>query len=162
GSGLRQIPIDTGGSRYFAKDPVWSPNGNKIALALFLPQNGAQDIYTMNADGTGLTQVTASPTFHDEPHWGTHPLAPYTHARHASLLAPVVPAYHRCSLFKNLAPPGPRDRQDPRDDPRAAAQPESRTLSFALAASLSIRCSEILLGPNRAAPSAPRTLSTPC
>src|SRR6266568_8175916 len=48
--------------------------------------------------------------------------------------------------------PGPRDRQDPRDDPRAAAQPESRTLSFALASSLSIRCSEILLGPNRAAP----------
>src|SRR5438876_539930 len=48
--------------------------------------------------------------------------------------------------------PGPRDRQDPRDDPRAAAQPESRTLSFALASSLSIRCSEIQLGPNRAAP----------
>jgi Tol biopolymer transport system component len=76
GSGLRQIPNDTGGSRYFAKHPVWSPNANKIALALFLPQNGAQDIYTMNADGTGLTQVTASPTFDDEPDWGTHPLAP--------------------------------------------------------------------------------------
>jgi hypothetical protein len=30
----------------------------------------------MNADGTGLTQVTASPTFDDEPDWGTHPLAP--------------------------------------------------------------------------------------
>src|SRR6266487_1960034 len=24
----------------------------------------------------GLTQVTASPTFDDEPDWGTHPLAP--------------------------------------------------------------------------------------
>ncbi len=76
GSGLRQVRIDTGGSRYFAKHSVWSPDGNKIALALFLPQNRAQDIYTMNADGTGLTQVTASPTFDDEPDWGTHPLAP--------------------------------------------------------------------------------------
>jgi Tol biopolymer transport system component len=76
GSGLRQVRIDTGGSRYFAKHPAWSPDGNKIAFALFLPQNGAQDIYTMNADGTGLTQVTASPTFDDEPDWGAHPLAP--------------------------------------------------------------------------------------
>jgi Tol biopolymer transport system component len=74
GSGLQQIPIDTGGSRYFAQQPVWSPDGNKIALDLFLPQNGTLDIYTMNADGTDLTQVTASPTFDENLDWGTHPL----------------------------------------------------------------------------------------
>jgi Tol biopolymer transport system component len=75
GSGLRQIRIDTGGGRYFAQQPVWSPDGNKIALDLFLPQNGTLDIYTMNADGTGLTQVTASPTHDEFPDWGTHPPA---------------------------------------------------------------------------------------
>jgi Tol biopolymer transport system component len=74
GSGLQQIPIDTGGSRYIAQQPVWSPDGNKIALDLFLPQNGTLDIYTMKADGTDLTQVTASPTFDENPDWGTHPL----------------------------------------------------------------------------------------
>ncbi len=75
GSGLRQIPIDTGGSRYFAQQPVWSPNGDRIALDLFLPQNGTLDIYTMRADGTDLRQVTASPTHDENPDWGTHPLA---------------------------------------------------------------------------------------
>jgi TolB protein len=74
GSGLQQIRIDTGGSRYFAQQPVWSPDGNKIALDLGLPQNGTLDIYTMNADGTDLTQVTTSPTHDENPDWGTHPL----------------------------------------------------------------------------------------
>jgi Tol biopolymer transport system component len=56
-------------------DPVWSPDGKKILFRLTTPGFGeGGDLYTINADGTGLTQVT-----HDGdvefPDWGTHPLA---------------------------------------------------------------------------------------
>ena len=75
GSGLQQIRIDTGSPFYFAEDPVWSPEGKRIALSLFLPANGHLDIYTMGADGRNLVQVTHSPTGDEVPDWGTHPLA---------------------------------------------------------------------------------------
>jgi Tol biopolymer transport system component len=42
------VPVDNVPADY-------TPDGNKIALALFLAQNGTLDIYTMNAD------VTTSP-----------------------------------------------------------------------------------------------------
>jgi Tol biopolymer transport system component len=56
-------------------DPVWSPDGRKILFRLTTPGFGeGGDLYTVNADGSGLTQVT-----HDGdvefPDWGTHPLA---------------------------------------------------------------------------------------
>jgi Tol biopolymer transport system component len=77
GSNLRKIPIDTGGRKYFAaQDPVWSPNGTRIALSLFVVGDGGHlDIYTMRADGTDLVQVTHSPTGDEFPDWGPHPLA---------------------------------------------------------------------------------------
>jgi TolB protein len=77
GSGLRQILIDTGGRRYFAaQDPVWSPDGTRIALSLFVVGDGGHlDIYTMRPDGTDLVQVTHSPTGDEFPDWGTHALA---------------------------------------------------------------------------------------
>jgi Tol biopolymer transport system component len=83
GSGLRQIPIPEsvcGGA--FADpdargcaDAVWSPDGKKIVFRLTGTGFGeGGDVYTVNADGTGLFQVT-----HDGdvewPDWGTHPLA---------------------------------------------------------------------------------------
>ena len=81
-SGLMQIHLHGAGSRYSATEPVWSPDGTMIALSLFLPRNGALDIYTMLADGTHLHQVTAAlpgaidvgegDEFVD---WGPHPLA---------------------------------------------------------------------------------------
>jgi Tol biopolymer transport system component len=79
GSGLRQIPLDVAGGQYFAKYPVWSPNGKMIALTLFFPSSG---IYTMRADGTHLTQITSAlPGAGDVnegdeyPDWGPRPLA---------------------------------------------------------------------------------------
>jgi TolB protein len=74
GSGLQKIMIDTGGRQYFAQEPVWSPDGTRIALSMFIPGDGGHlDIYTMRADGTDLVQLTHSPTGDEFPDWGTHP-----------------------------------------------------------------------------------------
>jgi Tol biopolymer transport system component len=83
GSGLRQIPViglACGGPNadpdaYGCTDPVWSPDGKKVLFRRTTPGAGeGGDLYTINADGTGLTQVT-----HDGdvefPDWGTHPIA---------------------------------------------------------------------------------------
>jgi Tol biopolymer transport system component len=52
-----RITLDGGTS------PAWSPNGSKIAFE----RNG--DIYIMNANGLGVTQVTSDTTFDGEPSW---------------------------------------------------------------------------------------------
>jgi Tol biopolymer transport system component len=83
GSGLRQIPLPAatcGGptadpNAHGCADPVWSPDGKKIVFRITTPGFGeGGDLYTLNADGTGLTEVT-----HDGdvefPDWGTHPIA---------------------------------------------------------------------------------------
>jgi Tol biopolymer transport system component len=83
GSGLRQIAMpqsfcggptadpDTRG----CVNPVWSPDGKKILFRLTTPGFGeGGDLYTINADGTELTQVTHDGDV-DVADWGTHPLA---------------------------------------------------------------------------------------
>jgi Tol biopolymer transport system component len=83
GSGLHRVPIPQsvcGGPTADADtrgcaDAVWSPDGKMILFRLTTPGFGeGGDLYTINADGTGLTQVT-----HDGdvefPDWGTHPIA---------------------------------------------------------------------------------------
>jgi Tol biopolymer transport system component len=77
GTGLAKIPLATSSlSRAFA--PGWSPGGTKIVFALFTrtsPGTGQEGIYTANADGSHLQQVTNAPIFDEHPDWGTHPLA---------------------------------------------------------------------------------------
>ncbi len=77
GTGLAKIPLATGGfSRAF--DPGWSPDGTKIAFGLFTTTSSGTEqegIYTANADGSNVQQVTSSPTFDVTPDWGPHPLA---------------------------------------------------------------------------------------
>jgi Tol biopolymer transport system component len=53
-------------------DPRWSPDGTKLVFVL--SSAAGTNIYTVNADGTGLTQVSHGGTDHF-PDWGTHPLA---------------------------------------------------------------------------------------
>ena len=77
GTGLAKIPLATSSlSRAFA--PGWSPGGTKIVFALFTrtsPGTGQEGIYTANADGTHVQQVTNAPIHDTHPDWGTHPLA---------------------------------------------------------------------------------------
>lgn len=84
GSGLRQIPVPgCGGNRSDSSSigcsaPVWSPDGQKIAFSrhALLP-NDHFDLYTVNADGSGLSQVTNTPDLQEGgSSWGTHPITP--------------------------------------------------------------------------------------
>jgi TolB protein len=81
GSGLRKIPIPGCGGP--ASDPAsvgcfnpsWSPDGTKIVFnRLHRPES--EDIYTVNANGSGLTPAVTSPLDDENTDWGTHPLLP--------------------------------------------------------------------------------------
>ena len=82
GSGLHEIhvegqpacgrPISDPSSRS-CFNPRWSPDGTKIVFSIFSDATG-ENVYTVNADGTGLTQVTHGGD-DEAPDWGTHPLA---------------------------------------------------------------------------------------
>lgn len=79
GSGLHEIKVQglsCGGSvsdsnGFGCHAPHWSPDGKKIIFAANSPATGG-NIYTANADGTGLEQVTHDGG-DDDPAWGTHP-----------------------------------------------------------------------------------------
>ena len=60
GSGLQQLTPGYGNSTCAAGDeePRWSPDGSKIVFTR--TQNGAQEIWTMNADGSNQTRLTNS------------------------------------------------------------------------------------------------------
>ena len=81
GSGLHQLPImpACGGALADPRsvscfEPGWSPDGTKIVFTRISANGTQQNIYTVNADGSGLTQVTNSRVTQNAD-WGTHPLA---------------------------------------------------------------------------------------
>jgi Tol biopolymer transport system component len=76
GSGLRQVPITGCGSTVGCFQPVWSPDGEKIAFTRFDASTGQADLYTVNPDGHDLFQVTHTGLGADLTDWGTHPLNP--------------------------------------------------------------------------------------
>ena len=49
--------------------PAWSPDGNKLAIVLTHGANS--QLYTINADGSGLKPVTKSSAIDTEPTWST-------------------------------------------------------------------------------------------
>jgi Tol biopolymer transport system component len=83
GTGLHEIHINGLNCGASFSDPNgvgchgvrWSPDGKKIIFVALSLATFTRNVYTGNADGTGLTQVTFDGTG-DDPAWGTHPLAP--------------------------------------------------------------------------------------
>lgn len=47
----------------------WSPDGTKLAVVSSACQNCPPDLYTVNADGTGRTQLTSTAGFEANPRW---------------------------------------------------------------------------------------------
>jgi TolB protein len=78
GSGLRRIPISgCGGARSDPTSvgcfhPSWSPDGQKIIFNRPHPPE-SEDLYTVNADGTGLAPAVTTPLHEGDADWGTHP-----------------------------------------------------------------------------------------
>jgi Tol biopolymer transport system component len=84
GTGLHQVLIPGCGGAF--SDPTsvacfdvrWSPDGTKIAFARTMTRfSSVQNVYTANADGSGLAQVTHSDSglAIDDLDWGPHPPA---------------------------------------------------------------------------------------
>jgi TolB protein len=83
GSGLHEIAVQAqpacGGassdpSSQGCFQPRWSPDGKKIVFARGTSSDNDSTIYTVNADGTDLNQVTHGGA-DSSPDWGTHPLS---------------------------------------------------------------------------------------
>jgi Tol biopolymer transport system component len=83
GSGLREVNVQPstacgGANSDPASDgcfsPAWSPDGTKIVFAKGTNGDVDANIYTVNADGSDLTQVTHTGGS-QSPDWGVHPLA---------------------------------------------------------------------------------------
>jgi WD40-like Beta Propeller Repeat len=82
GTGLHQVPIPGCGGAFSDPNPIacfgpgWSPDGTKLAFIRVRAGFNVQNIYTANADGSGLVQVThrSSGLEVTNPDWGTHHL----------------------------------------------------------------------------------------
>ena len=82
GSGLAKLPIRPTCGGAFSDprsiscfEPGWSPDGTKIVFTRISANGTQSNIYTVNADGSGLTRVTNSGDARD-PDWGPYPIAP--------------------------------------------------------------------------------------
>ena len=60
------------GSSAGCYSPEWSPDGSRIVFTRSSSDGGTENIYIVNADGTGLRQVTDGGT-DDKGDWGTPP-----------------------------------------------------------------------------------------
>jgi Tol biopolymer transport system component len=69
GTGRVQLTFNRGGKVNNGLDS-WSPDGKQIAFVS--NRTGTYEIYVMNADGSGVSQLTRGPEAHRAA-WGTHP-----------------------------------------------------------------------------------------
>jgi Tol biopolymer transport system component len=56
--------------------PGWSPDGTKIVFTRISANGTQENVYTVNANGSGLTRVTN--TRADQPDWGESLIASLT------------------------------------------------------------------------------------
>ena len=77
GSGLTQLTFNAP-AKTFTRSPCYSPDGTKI-LFQYRPSTGSSysnygvDLFTMNPDGSGITQVTRTATNERDPEWAVAP-----------------------------------------------------------------------------------------
>lgn len=70
GETIKQIRLAGPGAAF---DPVWSPNGRRIAFALWRRATSQSDIWTARANGRGMIRVTQTRRWEHFPDWGPHP-----------------------------------------------------------------------------------------
>jgi TolB protein len=75
GSGEHRLTFD--GNDYFERQPVWSPDGTRIAYAGL--NNGNWDIYTIDANGGGRRRLTTDTQRDDYPQWTSDGRIIFTH-----------------------------------------------------------------------------------
>ena len=80
GGSPEQLPIAPGcggplgePDSYGCYSPGWSPDGDQIVFTRSEPDGSNESIWIVNADGSGLVQVTTGAD--DNPVWGTPPTA---------------------------------------------------------------------------------------
>jgi TolB protein len=67
GTGLTQLTQDPTNLDAFDRTPDWSPAGDRIVFET--DRDGNREIYVMNANGTGLTNLTGNPALDATPAW---------------------------------------------------------------------------------------------
>lgn len=67
--GTNVVQLTHNGSE-FAREPAWSPDGKRIVFSSsFKGKTSNQDLYMINADGSGLIQLTTNESYEGDPHW---------------------------------------------------------------------------------------------
>jgi Tol biopolymer transport system component len=64
GTNLRQL---TDNQRVQDSDPAWSPDSRRIAFVS--NRDGNREIYVMDADGSGQTNISRNPAHDEAPSW---------------------------------------------------------------------------------------------
>src|SRR5262249_19838437 len=96
GTGLHRVPIPSCGGAFTDPNSVgcpqggWSPDGTKIVFTRVSSKGRRENIYTANADGSGLVQVTHHGFLELFPDWGRiHPPASSARRHVAAAVAQV-------------------------------------------------------------------------
>jgi Tol biopolymer transport system component len=94
---LRQVTHVAGN----AYQPGWSPDGTKIVFTRNRVTDGPSDVFTINADGSGLRHVTRAATpdlFADYPDWWPRPTRRMANLTRVAVKLPAMPVIPSASM----------------------------------------------------------------